>query len=76
MEFKHCSVLLNETIRELNIKPDGIYVDGTAGGAGHSKEIAGRLKNGMLYALDQDPDAVAVASERLKNFPAKVIKSN
>lgn len=76
MEFKHYSVLLNETIRELNIKPDGIYVDGTAGGAGHSKEIAGRLKNGMLYALDQDPDAVAVASERLKNFPAKVIKSN
>lgn len=76
MEFKHYSVLLNETINELNIKPDGIYVDGTAGGAGHSKEIASRLKNGMLYALDQDPDAVAVATERLKGLPAKVIRSN
>ncbi|MBR2044316.1 MAG: 16S rRNA (cytosine(1402)-N(4))-methyltransferase RsmH [Clostridia bacterium] len=76
MEFKHYSVLLNETINELNIKPDGIYVDGTAGGAGHSREIASRLENGMLYALDQDPDAVAVATERLKGLPAKVIKSN
>ena len=76
MEFKHYSVLLKETIEELNIKPDGIYVDGTAGGAGHSSEIARRLKNGMLYALDQDPDAVAVATERLKGLPAKVIKSN
>ena len=76
MEFKHYSVLLKETIEELNIKPDGIYVDGTAGGAGHSGEIARRLKNGMLYALDQDPDAVAVATERLKGLPAKVIKSN
>ncbi len=76
MEFKHYSVLLSETIRELNIKPDGIYVDGTAGGAGHSKEIAKRLKGGMLYALDQDPDAVAVASERLIDLPAKVIRSN
>jgi 16S rRNA (cytosine1402-N4)-methyltransferase len=76
MEFKHYSVLLKETIEELNIKPDGIYVDGTAGGAGHSKEIAKRLKSGMLYALDQDPDAVAVATERLGGLPAKVIKSN
>ncbi len=76
MEFKHYSVLLNETIRELSIKPDGIYVDGTAGGAGHSKEIAKRLKGGKLFALDQDPDAVAVATQRLKDYPAKVIKSN
>lgn len=76
MEFKHYSVLLKETITELNIKPDGIYVDGTAGGAGHSKEIASLLKGGMLYALDQDPDAVAVATERLKGLPAKVIRSN
>ena len=76
MEFKHYSVLLKETIEELDIKPDGIYVDGTAGGAGHSSEIARRLKGGMLYALDQDPDAVAVATERLKGLPAKVIKSN
>ncbi len=76
MEFKHISVLLNETIASLNIKPNGIYVDGTAGGAGHSIEIAKRLKSGMLYALDQDPDAVAVASERLSGYPAKVITTN
>ncbi len=76
MEFNHVSVLLNETIESLNIKPDGIYVDGTAGGAGHSKEIAKRLKSGMLYALDQDPDAVKIATERLLGLPAKVIMSN
>ncbi len=76
MEFKHISVLLDETINSLNIKPDGIYVDGTAGGAGHSLEIAKRLKKGRLYALDQDPDAVAVATERLKDYPAKVITTN
>ena len=76
MEFKHYSVLLGETVEALNIKPDGIYVDGTAGGAGHSKEIAKRLKSGMLYALDQDPDAVKVATERLSGLPAKVIRSN
>lgn len=76
MEFKHISVLLNEVIESLNIKPDGIYIDGTAGGAGHSSEIAKRLTSGMLYALDQDPDAVAVATERLKDLPATVIKSN
>ncbi len=76
MEFKHISVLLNECIEALNIKPNGIYIDGTAGGAGHSKEIAKRLKNGLLLALDQDPDAVKVATERLKDLPARVIKSN
>ena len=76
MEFNHISVLLNECIESLNIKPDGIYIDGTAGGAGHSKEIAKRLKNGLLLALDQDPDAVEVATERLKDLPAKVIRAN
>ena len=76
MEFKHISVLLSECIDALNIKPDGIYIDGTAGGAGHSKEIAKRLKNGLLLALDQDPDAVKIASERLSGLPAKVIHSN
>lgn len=76
MEFKHISVLLNETIESLNIKPDGIYVDGTAGGAGHSSEIAKRLKNGRLIALDRDPDAVKVATERLKGYPATVVQSN
>ena len=76
MEFKHISVMLYETIDSLSIKPDGVYVDGTAGGAGHSFEIAKRLKNGKLIALDRDPDAVAVASERLKGLPATVIQSN
>ena len=76
MEFNHISVLLSETIDSLCIKPDGIYIDGTAGGAGHSKEIAKRLKSGLLLALDQDPDAVKIATERLKGLPAKVIKSN
>lgn len=76
MEFNHISVLLNETIEALNIKPDGIYIDGTAGGAGHSKEIAKRLDGGLLLALDQDPDAVKVATERLEGLPAKVINVN
>ncbi len=76
MEFSHIPVLFDEVIESLRIKPDGIYVDGTAGGAGHSRGIASKLTNGMLYALDQDPDAVAVASERLKGYNAKVIHSN
>lgn len=76
MEFNHISVLLNETIESLNVKPQGIYVDGTAGGAGHSSEIAKRLTTGRLIALDQDPDAVKVATERLKDYNATVIQSN
>ena len=76
MEFKHKSVLLNETIDSLNIKPDGIYIDGTVGGAGHSTEIAKRLTTGRLIGLDQDPDAVKTASERLKDFNATVIQCN
>ena len=75
MEFNHKSVLLAACIEALNIKPDGIYVDGTAGGAGHSSEIAKKLKNGMLYALDRDPDAVKIATERLSGLPAKVINT-
>ncbi|MBE6798670.1 MAG: 16S rRNA (cytosine(1402)-N(4))-methyltransferase RsmH [Ruminococcaceae bacterium] len=76
MEFVHKSVLLNEVLENLDIKENGIYVDGTAGGAGHSKEIAKRLSNGKLYAFDRDPDAVAVATERLKGLPATVVHSN
>jgi 16S rRNA (cytosine1402-N4)-methyltransferase len=77
MEFKHISVLLNESIDALDIKPDGIYVDGTAGGAGHSREIAKRLTTGRLIAFDKDPQAVAVATERLKEFPnAQVVHSD
>ncbi len=76
MEFNHKSVLLFETVDSLNIKPDGIYVDGTAGGAGHSFEIAKRLKSGRLYAFDRDPDAVKIATERLSGLNATVIHSN
>ena len=76
MEFTHIPVLLNETIESLNINPNGIYVDGTAGGAGHSTEIAKKLKNGRLISIDRDPDAIAVASERLKNYNATVVKGN
>ena len=76
MEFKHTSVLLNETIDILDIKPNGIYVDGTVGGAGHSVEIAKRLKDGRLFALDRDIEAVRVATERLKGYNATVIETN
>lgn len=77
MEFKHYSVLLRECIDGLRIRPDGIYADGTAGGAGHSAEIARRLTTGRLLALDRDPDAVAIAAERLRPYScAKVIQAN
>lgn len=69
--------MLEACMDGLNIRPDGIYVDGTAGGGGHSSEIARRLKGGRLIALDQDPDAVAAASERLAEFPqAQVVRAN
>ena len=76
MEFNHKSVMLNETVEALNVKPDGIYVDGTAGGAGHSSEIAKKLKEGLLIAIDRDPDAVKTTTERLAEYPAKVVQSN
>ncbi|MCR5730193.1 MAG: 16S rRNA (cytosine(1402)-N(4))-methyltransferase RsmH [Ruminococcus sp.] len=78
MEFSHIPVLATECIEGLNISPDGIYVDGTAGGAGHSSLIASHLgENGRLIALDRDPDAVAVATERLSEFKnAQVIHRN
>lgn len=79
MEFKHISVLPDESIEGLNIKHDGIYVDGTAGGAGHSRLIAQKLDEklgGRLIALDRDPEAVKVATERLEGLPAMVIQSN
>lgn len=78
-DFKHISVLLHETVDSLNVRPDGIYVDGTAGGAGHSKEIAKRLdpeKGGRLIALDRDPEAVAAASERLAGLPAEAVHAD
>lgn len=79
MEFKHVSVLLNESVDWLITKPDGIYVDCTMGGAGHSRAFAEKLnKNGMLIAIDQDDDAIRAASERLKDLPCRVeiVKSN
>jgi len=76
MEFVHIPVLLEQTVAGLNIKPGGTYLDGTCGGAGHSLEIARRLKSGRLICADRDPDAVAAASERLKDHNAKVIRSN
>ena len=76
MEFSHQSVLLQEAVDALHIKLDGIYVDGTAGGGGHSFAIASRLENGRLIALDRDPDAIAAAGKRLSGLPAEVISSN
>ena len=77
MEFSHFPVMLDECIKGLNVREDGTYVDGTAGGGGHSSEIAKRLTTGRLFSLDQDPDAVKAATERLSVYPqAKVIKTN
>ena len=78
MEFKHKPVMLSECIKGLNIKPDGIYVDGTLGGAGHSKEIAKRLsKDGLLIGIDRDDDALKAAKENLKEFQnVKFVKDN
>ena len=78
MEFKHKSVLLEETIEGLNIKPDGIYVDGTLGGAGNAREVCKKLSaKGRFIGIDQDQDAIIAASERLAPFKqATVIRSN
>ncbi len=73
MEFSHVSVLLRETIDSLAIRPDGIYIDGTAGGAGHSCEIAKRLTTGRLIAIDKDPDAIRAATERLAAYPQATV---
>lgn len=73
MEFKHTSVLLEETIENLDIKPEGIYLDGTLGGGGHACEVARRLKGaGRLIGIDQDEDAIAAAGERLRAFEERV----
>lgn len=73
MEFKHTSVLLEETIENLNIKPQGIYLDGTLGGGGHAYEVAGRLTGtGRLIGIDQDEDAIAAAGKRLEPYRERV----
>ena len=78
VSFSHKSVLLDECIEGLAIKPDGIYIDGTAGGAGHSAEIAKRLTTGRLIAVDQDKEAIGVATARLAPYGerATVVRSN
>jgi len=78
MEFSHIPVLLQETIDSLEIKPDGIYLDATAGGAGHSSEILKRLgPNGHLICLDQDPDAIAIVTKRIGGDPrVTVVQEN
>ncbi|KAI4447019.1 Ribosomal RNA small subunit methyltransferase H [Eubacterium plexicaudatum ASF492] len=79
MEFKHTSVLLQETIEQLKIRPDGIYVDGTLGGGGHAYEVLSRLsKHGRLIGIDQDADAIRAASKRLEPFQdqVRIVRSN
>lgn len=66
MEFQHKPVLFDETIKSLDIRPDGVYIDGTAGGSGHSQAIAEKLITGRLLSIDQDPDAIRAVTERLK----------
>ena len=72
-EFKHVSVLLDESIEGLNIKPDGIYVDGTLGRGGHTKEIAKQLTTGTIIGIDQDEDAILAATQNLQDYKDKVI---
>ncbi len=77
MEFSHMPVLLAETIEALAIKPNGVYVDGTAGGGGHSAEILKRLKTGTLISIDQDPDAIEAVTKRFfGNGNSKVVQAN
>lgn len=74
--FYHLPVLLEEVLTGLDIKPEGVYIDGTCGGAGHSREIAKRLSGGTLLGIDRDPDAVRAASERLAPYGFKVSQGN
>lgn len=75
-EFRHIPVLFNEAIESLEIKPDGIYVDCTAGGGGHSGEIAKKLKGGRLIAIDRDPEAIATLTERLGKYDCVTLVHN
>jgi len=72
MDYKHVSVLLNESIEALSVNPDGIYFDGTLGGGGHSLEIVKRLNGGKLIAVDKDADALITSAERLREYKDKI----
>ena len=72
MEFNHYSLMLQETIENLNIKKDGLYVDGTLGGGGHAYQVCKRLENGHFYGIDQDDAAIEAAGKRLEEFGHKV----
>lgn len=75
VSFSHKPVLFRETIESLNIRPDGIYIDGTAGGGGHSEAILQRLtEGGRLLSIDQDPDAIAACRERLSKYPGSLLR--
>ena len=77
MEFSHISVLFDETIESLNIKSEGLYVDCTCGGAGHSRAILERIPDGVLVAIDRDPDAIQVITERIGSAPqVEIVNDN
>ena len=73
MEFNHKPVLFTETIESLAIRPEGVYIDGTMGGGGHSEAILQRLTSGKLLSIDQDPDAIEAAGRRLSRYPNSLI---
>ena len=77
MEFSHRPVLFQEAVNALDVQPTGIYVDGTAGGGGHSGEIASRLTSGKLISIDQDPDAIQTLMQRLGGYSCvQVVQAN
>ena len=74
MAFQHIPVLFHEAIDSLRIRPDGVYIDGTAGGGGHSQAILDRLQTGLLLSIDQDPDAIAVVTKRFEGNPCSLVR--
>ena len=74
MEFQHIPVLFHETIDSLQLRPDGFYIDGTAGGGGHSQAILDALTTGKLLSIDQDPDAVAAVTRRFAGNPCSIVR--
>ena len=74
MAFQHIPVLFHETIDSLQIRPDGVYIDGTAGGGGHSQAILDRLQTGLLLSIDQDPDAIAAVTKRFEGNPCSLVR--